>query len=127
MEQAIMLLVFALAAALCLRAFVWADVQSAQSAAQDHALLQAQNAAETLKSCGGDLSAAAQRWGGAWDGMTWTIQYDNDWAQTEQAGAFTLRVTPEESGLDYLGAAHFQVERADGQILTELRVCWQEG
>ena len=37
MEQAVMVLVFALAAALCLRAFVWSDQLSRQNEARDRA------------------------------------------------------------------------------------------
>lgn len=50
MEQLIMVLVFALATALCLRVFVKADEISLQTARQDRAVLLAQNAAEQLKS-----------------------------------------------------------------------------
>ncbi|MCI9425675.1 MAG: hypothetical protein HFF30_08945, partial [Flavonifractor sp.] len=42
MEQMVMLLVFALAAALCLQAFVRSDAQSKHSEARDRAVLQAQ-------------------------------------------------------------------------------------
>ena len=52
MEQAIMILVFALAAALCLRTFVWADGYSARQQARDQAVTVAQNAAETLQAKG---------------------------------------------------------------------------
>ena len=59
MEQLIMLLVFALAAALCLQAFVTADQMSVRNAKKDIAIVQVQNAAETVKVCRGDLDAAA--------------------------------------------------------------------
>jgi type II secretory pathway pseudopilin PulG len=58
-EQIIMLLVFALASAICLQVFVKADRQSQRNAAQSQAALTAQNAAETLKSTAGDYAAAA--------------------------------------------------------------------
>ena len=68
MEQAVMVLVFALAAALCLRAFVWSDQLSRQNEARDRALLEVQNAAEALKHTGGDMAhaqeEAARRLGG---------------------------------------------------------------
>ena len=44
-EQTVMVLVFALAAALCLQVFVWCDRQSRDSAARDQAVLCAQSAA----------------------------------------------------------------------------------
>ena len=49
MEQLVMVLVFALAAALCLNVFVQAQQISDAAARQDEAVLIAQNAAELLK------------------------------------------------------------------------------
>lgn len=49
MEQLIMVLVFALAAALCLQVFVKADAISQQTARRDEAVVIAQNTAELLK------------------------------------------------------------------------------
>ena len=56
-EQLIMVLVFALAAALCLRAFAEADSIAARTACRDEAVLTAQNAAELLKHTGDPSSA----------------------------------------------------------------------
>ena len=52
MEQLVMLLVFALAAAFCLQAFVRADAISRQTARRDEAVLIAQSAAEILRATG---------------------------------------------------------------------------
>ena len=49
MEQLIMVLVFAVAAALCLRMFVGSDNLSRRYAATDRTVLEAQAAAEQLK------------------------------------------------------------------------------
>lgn len=125
MEQAVMLLVFALAAALCLRAFVWADTQSQNGALRDQALVQAQSAAEVVKSCGGDLEAAAEHWGGSCTPSAWTVRFDGDWRQTDGEGSFRLRVTPKESGLRYLGSARVEVFQNETQ-LAALNVAWQE-
>ena len=54
MEQLVMVLVFALAAALCVQVFVLSDQTSRNYAARDRAAVAAQNAAEQLKGCGGD-------------------------------------------------------------------------
>ena len=53
LELVIMLAVFALAAALCLRIFIRTEEVSVKNVNMDQALLQAQNAAETVKHCGG--------------------------------------------------------------------------
>ena len=50
MEQLVMVLVFALCAALCLRVFAAADRISVETARRDQAVTVAQNAAELLKS-----------------------------------------------------------------------------
>lgn len=52
MEQLIMVLVFALAAALCLQVFAKADSIAARTQCRDEAVLIAQNAAEILKHTG---------------------------------------------------------------------------
>lgn len=49
MEQLVMILVFALCAALCLQCFVAADRISEETALRDEAVLLAQNTAESLK------------------------------------------------------------------------------
>ena len=58
MEQLVMVLVFALAAALCLQVFMFADLTSERNAAIDRAVTECQNAAEILKASGGDLAHA---------------------------------------------------------------------
>lgn len=125
-EQTVMILVFALAAALCLQVFVWADGKSRDNAARDHALLCAQNAAETLKGCRGDYVAAAEKFGGGWDGAVWVICYDSGWSESAGSEAYRLKVLPGEKRLAYLGGASVQVLDASGELLTQLDVYWQE-
>ncbi len=124
-EQAVMLLVFALAAVLCLRAFVWADTASDSAAARDRALTEAQSAAEVLKSCKGDFEAAADLYGGDWFDGVWIIRYDEQWRQTDAAAAYVLRVEPQDSSSAYLGTALVSVW--DGETsLVSLDLAWQE-
>ena len=124
-EQVVMLLVFALAAVVCLWAFVWADVQSKETVDREQALIQAQSAAEVLKHCDGDCVAAVADFGGTWDGDVWTIQYDDDWQQTEGEGTYVLQVSHEESGSDYLGLAAVEVFQ-EQKRLAALDIAWQE-
>ena len=93
LEQAIMLLVFALAAVLCLQAFVWADSASKDIADMDAALIQAQSAAEVLKGCRGDMEKAVGIHGGTWDGQVWTVHFDKDWQQTPEQDTYQLTAT----------------------------------
>lgn len=124
-EQAVMLLVFALAAVLCLRAFVWADTTSKEITARDGALIQAQNAAEVLKHTHGDFDAAAGQMGGIRDGETWVVLYDEDWNVTDDMHTYTLRAVSEHSHTEYLGRAAVSVSHGETE-LTALEVCWQE-
>lgn len=85
MEQMVMLLVFALAAALCLQAFVKSDAISSRGEARDHAAALCQTAAETVRHYGGTaqnaLSRAAEDLGAAYseEFVTLTLDYDEDW------------------------------------------------
>ena len=124
-EQSIMLLVLALAAALCLQAFVWADTQSRQSTARDRALIQLQSAAEVLKASSGDYSAAADAFGGTANDGQWLICWDENWVQTPYPGTFQLQATPQTTQNDYLGSALLEL-RQGKTSLCSLTICWQE-
>lgn len=125
MEQLVMVLVFALAAALCVQVFVLSDRTSALNEARDRALLEAQNAAEALKSGDEtyftDRSAASAEAG-------WSISYDDGWqcVTTADTAAYHLLVLSADSGLDYLWAAQVQVYTAEGTLLADLPVAGQE-
>ena len=124
MEQIIMVLVFALAAAICLRAFVWAGDLSRQTDAESQALLRAESAAEVLKSCHGDYAAAVSLLGGTWQGGSWQISYDENW---EPGGdAYRLILEPEEDKQDNLGAARVTVSDRKSRELAAFVVGWQE-
>ena len=116
MELVIMLLVFALAAALCLQAFAGAEQTSARAAALDRAAGEARNAAETLKGCSGDFERAAALYGGSWDGQQWSFSF---------AGC-TLRARPIEGGPALLGQAEITVTDPEGAVLYSITAAWQK-
>ncbi len=122
-EQVIMLLVFALAAALCLKAFVWADTESAAVAERDKAMLRAQNAAEVIKN-EGDVAAAGFL-GGKAEGERWIISYDGEWQPAEGVGVYTLTAEPKEDELQYMSAACVEIYKGE-KLLASLDVAWQE-
>lgn len=126
MEQTVMVLVFALAAALCLRAFVLADGISRRVEATDHAVLWAESAADTLKARKGDLARAAAELGGNLDGQRWIIPLDETWQETAGESAYTLTARPVETGRPLLGKAQIDVAEKNGERLFSLEVCWQE-
>ncbi len=85
MEQMVMLLVFALAAALCLQAFVKSDSLSSRSEARDKAAVLCQTAAETVRRYGGGarnaLARAAEDLGAEYseEFVTLSLNYDENW------------------------------------------------
>ncbi len=115
-EQVLMVLIFALAAAFCLRAFVLSEQLSLQTQQRGDAALLAQNAVEVLKSCGGDYEEAAVRLGGAWDGDCWQLEEED----------LVLTVIPETCGTELLGRARVQVCSRAGDVLFTLPAAWQE-
>ena len=114
LEQILMLLIFALAAVICLRAFLWSDDTSRHSARRDEALIHAQTVAETVKAHGGDFTAAAAALHG-------TVE---DGALVVAQKEYTLRAE-KEATVPYLGRAEIVVE-AGGEVLFTLPVAWQE-
>ena len=125
-EQVIMLLVLVIAAALCLRAFVWSDKQSLYYTERDRAMVELQSAAEILKAHDGDFSAAAASYGGSATQTQWVLEFDESWNITETFGAYRILATTIACDIDYLGSATLTVGPIDGDMLAELTVCWQE-
>ena len=127
MEQLVMVLVFALAAALCLQVFVLSDRMSQRSEARDHAVVQVQNVAETLKGCDGDLSESAARLGGIADEESLQIGYDTDWRPVPVAESiYLVQAVRTEEEDPMLGGAQVFAQTVDGDVLFQVNVCWQE-
>jgi len=127
MEQMIMLLVFALAAALCLQAFAKSDELSKQGEERDRAAALCQTTAEVIRSCGGDpaqaLSSAAEKLDCRYEqGLLWA-DYDGDWNRaTDGAYRLTAQGVPNDTpGLHTVCVA---VDRR-GETLFEITVAWQ--
>lgn len=116
MEQLVMILVFALAATLCVQGFFLAGRLSRHQEARSEAVVFAQNAAELLKHTHGDYEQTAQILGGTWDGHDLTVSL----GQSRLLQAFPIKT---ESPL--LGSAHIQILEAD-MVLFEITVAWQE-
>lgn len=128
MEQVVMILVFALAAALCLQIFVFSDQISRRNEEIDGAVLLAQNTAETVKRCGG-IEGAAEILGGEIEQMMWSSYYHEDLtpALDRESAWYHVDTLPENSGVEGLGQAHIAVFRFDeSEALFSLTVAWQE-
>ncbi len=139
MEQMVMLLVFALAAALCVQAFVRSDAASRQNAARDRAVVVCQNAAELIRHNGGNVEAALTQLHGEVyerDGV-YHAYYDGDMNYIRsQPGcgmeapetAYRLEVSPVDTGVDGLGRARVEVVPVEGNaVVFALDIAWQKG
>ena len=126
LELMLMLLVFALAAAVCLRAFVLADRMVKESDIRDGACLQAQNAAETLKYTHGDYVLTAELLDGVADPALLTIYYDENWQPVSRPDTYTLRAVPARTESELLGGADIRVTDVAGKEHYALTVLWQK-
>ena len=127
MEQLLMVLVFAIAAAFCLQAFALSQKISRQFTQTDRASAAAQSAAETLKSCSGDGAAAALLLEGSWDGEQLSVLYDENWSPVAADGVYALTAQPVSGGrIPGLGEAEITVSSAQGELLFSLSAAWQE-
>ncbi len=125
LEQVLMLLVFAVAAAVCIRAFVWADAKAVRNGKVDRAYVAAQSAAEVVKHTAGEFPRAAQLHGGRGEEASWVLHYDENWKMTGENGCYTVTVEKIPSQEPLLGCAQVTVTE-DGEILCCLKICWQE-
>ena len=127
MEQLVMLLVFALAAALCLQVFLLSGQMSLRGEARDRAVTQVQNAAEVLKASGGDFPALEKQLGGTGDAEAWEIRYDENWKNISgEDPAYRLLITPVSTGDPMLGSASVSCVTSREDVLFQVTVSWQE-
>ena len=132
-ELTIMLLIFSLAAALCVQAFVWADSASGDMADRDAALMHAQSAAEVLKSRGGDMAhaqtAAAELLGGRVEQGMWYILYDTNWNPVDNwpDAAYSLHAQGIPVDVEGLWKAEVWVDACGEREMTlcSIPVAWQ--
>ena len=103
MEQLVMVLVFALAAALCLRAFVQARNISEGIYHQDEAVVIAQNAAQALKATADPEKVV----------------------DVVESAPYTLQITEKTSRIPGLGMAEILVLH-EGEVIISLTTGWQE-
>lgn len=141
MEQMVMILVFALAAALCLQAFVKSDEQSRRVEARDRAVTLCQSVAETIRSNGGNVREAMRTVAGqslAAEDRGFEARFDKNWNLIEADRSFSageqyyfMWANEIDSAIPGLGKAEVYVESvapSDGEItrIFELEVAWQE-
>lgn len=129
MEQMVMLLVFALAAALCLQTFVKSDGLSGDSEARDRAVTLCQNAAETIRWFGGDAVSedAAQTLGYHYEDGVLYQEFDEDWEMVD-SGVYRLEAETLPTEVPGLASASVRVIKGRGEpeALFAIEVAWQK-
>ena len=134
-----MVLVFALAAVLCLQVFLVSDRLSQRNEAVDQAVSRCQNAAERLKAAGGDVAhaqqAVAEQMGGSITQGLLRIRYDENWIVLPEGQAGTCVFVLEIQGIptDTDGMCKAQIQAIaendlseDDVSLFQIEVAWQE-
>lgn len=104
-EEVIMVLVFAIATAVCLRIFVHSNSLAASHEMKDAAVSEVRNAVEVLKQTHGDCEKARE--------------------YADASGPFVLYIDELDSGSEYLGKARVYVTSGTEEIYS-LVASWQE-
>lgn len=117
MEQIIMILVFAIASAVCLQAFVYSDNLSKKGDRTEMAANRAQTVTEYCKDKKGNLDAVCELLGGKLQEKGLVISYE------EEEIKLTLQVT---ESTPYMEKALIRVQEEDGEELYNMEVAWQK-
>lgn len=125
MEQIVMVLIFALAAALCLQTFVLSGRISQNTEAKNRAVVEAQNAAETMKS--GGLNRFVDCYGPEQSGEIWKTLLTDEWEITQEANLaeYIMTVSYEESEELSIWQAEISLTTAGGEDLIKIPVAGQ--
>ncbi len=129
MEQIVMVLVFALAAAVCLQAFVYSDNLSKEGELRDLAVTRSGQVAEHVKAAHGDFDKAgqslAERAGDLPEGEKPRIQREDGVFSVSYPDGMTAAMTVEASD-EYMEKAVIRVTGSDGKELYAIPVAWQK-
>jgi len=127
MEQMVMLLVFALAAALCVQAFTKSGEISKRVEARDRAATLCQSVAEVVRNGGEEpetaLAEAAKKFGYRFEDGVLRADYDGDWNMGAD-GVYHLTAQAVPTEIPGLYSAHVAMEH-EGGTLFEITVAWQ--
>ena len=118
MEQIIMIFVFALAAAVCLQAFVYSDTLSKKGEQRDLAVIRAQKLAEYCKAEQGNLDEVSWIFPATRKEDGLSVQYP------EEKMRMYLRVIQSD---EYYEKAIISVEDEKGEEIFSIQTAWQKG
>lgn len=117
MEQIIMILVFALAAAACLQAFVYASRVSEEGEKRDLAIVRVQELAEYSKYVHGDMARIRSHFSGEASGQGVTVSYPEDGMQ------MSLSVISQD---EWMEKASVCMKDMEGTVIYEVTAAWQK-
>ena len=118
MEQIIMILVFALTAAVCLQAFVYSNQLSVKGDQENLAASHAQEVVEHCKTMSGDLDQVQSQLSGERAGDSLTVAYEKDHMTV------VLKITEKT---DWLAKAKVRVLDEKGQEIYSVDTAWERG
>ena len=128
-EQLLMILFFALAAALALKGFSLAENLTRQRQIKEFSTFAVENTAETIKSCSGDFRYAAQQLSAEGDEDTLVLSFSPHGTKlpqnTTEENGFTVVAEKTKHENPYIGSAHIS-SIYQGTVIFELDVYWQE-
>lgn len=126
MEQIVVILIFAICAAVCVKIFVDAYLTTNQAKDISNALLVAESGAECYKAVGGDATQLAEALGGETQANgAIAVYYNNEWQVCGQAeAAYVLRLTalPLHTEPYAPVSADLAVEKSTGEELVAFTV-----
>ena len=126
MEIMILMLVFAFATALCIKAFVKSDEISRRSEARDNAVIIVENVAERLRNNGGDLAKTAMELDADLNGNTIVINYDKYTHKTDNVSEYQMKAELCSAKMKGMGEARISVSDKKSDELFAVSVMWQE-
>jgi type II secretory pathway pseudopilin PulG len=121
------IMIFAIAAAVCLKIFVFANQISTESTELNRAVIAAQSSAECFKATGGDLSKTAALLNKSYTaGDTLTQYYDQDWnTAPHDISSYILEVT-RSSGHSGFISGEVTVSRMSGEPIFSIPISVME-
>lgn len=129
MEQLIVILIFAICAAVCVKIFVGSYTMVSDSRDKKNSLIVAESGAECYKALGGDADKIAMYLDGTATGSdedgVITVYYNKSWQACEGADAdYLMQISSRES--EEYGSLLFgdiSVEKVTGEEIISLTVC----
>ncbi len=122
MEQIIMILVFALASAVCMQAFVYSNELSKDGAKKEQASTYVQEAAELCKVYQGDFTALEEKLGGALENGTLVVSY----AEENMKVVLEKQPVSGENNL-FMEKAKVYAKEEDDEVIFSVEIAWQKG